>query len=373
MQSSIFPDFYPVKKPISSASLDKLVQLPTKELVIPSDGTNIKRSRKSLSTRASRKYHTNEILAPLLYYAKEINSPLHNHYQKAFYCNSTLTQINGKLTGKYCNSRVCHTCNRIRTAKQINGYESIMAKSIAEGNKIAFATLTIPNVNEPELKDTTRLMKKQLSLIQRVLKEKRGITAKGIIKLEITWSDKRKDFHPHFHILSDSFEYNQMLIEEWLKRFPGATIKAQDNKYADMDSSLKELFKYSTKIIDTDNSKLKDKTNRIAHVNLYALDVIMNALYKQRTIIAFGMTQLSEEVDNLISQEYSDLPPTQGNLIEVTYYDYENHCYKKAMRYEWIRSIEWIWNSNDWYFEGMALSDYVPKSKDKFSFHFHYK
>jgi hypothetical protein len=248
-----------------------------------------------------------------------------------------------------------------------------MAKSISEGNKIAFATLTIPNVKDVELKDTIRLMKKQLSLIQRVLKEKRGITAKGIIKLEVTWSFKRKDFHPHFHILSDSFDYNQIIIEEWLKRFPTATIKAQDNKYADMDSALKELFKYSTKIIDTDNSKVKDKTNRIAHVNLYALDVIMNALYKKRTITAFGMKQLSEEVENLISQEYYDLPPTQGKLIETTIRDYENHCYKKVMAYEWVIDIEWIWNNNDWFYNGIALSDYVPKTKDKFSFHFHYK
>ena len=373
MQSSIFPELYPVKKPIFLASLDKLVQLPTKQVVISKPTETRLSSRKSLSTRASRKYHTNQILIPLLYYAKKIDSPLHNHYQNAFYCNNTLTQINGKLTGKYCNSRVCHTCNRIRTAKQINGYEPIMARSIVEGNKIAFATLTIPNVKDTELKDTIRLMKKQLSLIQRVITERRGISAKGIVKLEVTWSYKRKDFHPHFHILSDSFEYNQIIIEEWLKRFPDATIKAQDNIYADMDIALKELFKYSTKIIDTDNSKVKDKTNRIAHVNLYALDVIMNALYKQRTITAFGMKQLSEEVESLISQEYYDLPPTQGELIETTIYDYENHCYKKVMAYEWVIDIEWIWDNNDWFYNGIALSDYVPKTKDKFSFHFHYK
>jgi hypothetical protein len=246
-----------------------------------------------------------------------------------------------------------------------------MAKSILEGNKIAFATLTIPNVTEDKLRDTTKDMKRQLSLIQRVLKERRGITAKGIIKLEVTWNYKRKDFHPHFHILSDSFDYNKILIEEWLKRYPNATIDAQNNKYATIKKGLKELFKYSTKIVDTDNSKIKDKT--IAHVNLYALDVILNALHKQRIVTAFGMSQLSEEVESLVSQEYYDLPPTQGKLIEVTIRDYENHCDRKVMSYEWIIDIEWIWDNNDWYYNGIALSDYVPKTIDKFSFHFHYK
>ena len=379
MQSSIFLDSCPVKKPIFLASLDKLVQLPTKPVIIPSDGKGNKRSKKSLSTRASRKYHTNQILAPLLYYAKEIDSPLHNHYQKAFYCNNTLTQINGKLTGKYCNSRVCHTCNRIRTAKQINGYEPIMARSIAEGNKIAFATLTIPNVKDTELKDTIRIMKKELSLIQRVLKERRGITAKGITKLEVTWSFKRRDFHPHFHILSDSFDYNQMIIEEWLKRFPTARIKAQKNKYANIKNSLKELFKYSTKIIDTDsrsNKKIENKTT--AHVNISALDVIMNSLHKQRIITSFGMKQLSEEVDSLVSQEYYDLPPTPYKKLTTTrLFDNNTSSYYEVMSYEYYHTIEWVWKDNDWYStgycEGIALSGYIPKSEDKFSFHFHYK
>jgi len=379
MQSSIFPELYPVKKPIFLASLDKLVQVPTKEIVIPSDGKGNKRSRKSLSTRASRKYRTNQILAPLLHYSKSIDSPLHNHYQKAFYCNTSLTQINGKLTGKYCNSRVCHTCNRIRTAKQINGYEPIMARSVLGGNRIAFATLTIPNVKDTELKDIIKIMKKELSLIQRVLKERRGVTAKGITKLEITWSFKRKDFHPHFHILSDSFEYNQMIIEEWLKRFPTATIKAQENKYATIKNGLKELFKYSTKIIDTDsssNKKIENKTT--AHVNLYALDVIMNALHKQRTITAFGMKQLSEEVDSLVSQEYCDLPPTPyKKLVETTLFDSSTYSYYKAMSYEFFPTIEWVWKDNEWYSQGycdgIPLSGYIPKTEDKFSFHFHYK
>jgi len=379
MQSSIFPELYPVKKPIFLASLDKLVQVPTKQVVISKPIETRLSSRKSLSTRASRKYHTNLILKPLMYYAKEIGSPLHNHYQKAYYCCSVLTQTGNKITGKYCNSRVCHTCNRIRTGKQINGYEPIMSRSVLEGNKVSFATLTIPNVSEIDLKDTIKIMKKELSLIQRVLKERRCITAKGITKLEVTWSFKRKDFHPHFHILSDSFEYNEMIIEEWLKRFPTATIKAQENKYATIKNGLKELFKYSTKIIDTDsrsNKKIENKTT--AHVNLYALDVILNALYKQRTITAFGMKQLSEEVDSLVSQEYCDLPPTPyKKLVETTLFDNSTYSFYKVMSYEIFPTIDWIWKDNEWYSEGycdgIPLSGYIPKTEDKFSFHFHYK
>jgi len=385
MQSSIFPELYPVKKPIFLASLDKLVQLPTKPLIISSDGkgnkpvkTNLL-SRSSLSRRASSKYYTNLILKPLMYYAKEIGSPLLNHYQKAYHCCDTFTQQGKKGTSKYCNSRVCHTCNRIRTRTQIDKYEPTMAKSMLEGSRMSFATLTIPNVKDISLKDTIRLMKKQLSLIQRVITERRGITAKGIAKIEVTYNFKREDYHPHFHIISDSFEYNQMIIEEWLKRFPTATRDCQHNRDATLKQGLKELFKYTTKIIDTDsrsNKKKKDKT--IAHVNLKALDVIMNALHKQRTITAFGMKQISEDVDSLVSQEYYDLPPTPYKKLTTTkLFDNNTSSYYEVMSYEYYPTIEWVWKDNDWYStgycDGIPLSNYIPKSEDKFSFHFHYK
>jgi len=370
MQGNIFYQISPPKEPVFLASLDKLVQVPTKQEFIENNTPNELKSRKSLSIRASRKYHTNQILGPLLYYAKENKSPLHNHYQKVWYCNTELDQVNGTLKGRYCNSRACHTCNRIRTAKQINGYEPLMAESINSGNKAAFGTLTIPNVSESELKETIKEMKKQLKLIQRVLGERRGMIVKGIIKLEVTWNFRLRNFHPHFHILSDNYEYNEALIKEWLIRFPTADRKAQNNKYANYKEGLKELFKYSTKIIET-NKKTKE-CNKIAHVNIYALDVILTVLFKQKTIIAFGMKKISEDVENLVVQEYSDLPATKGDLIETTIWDYDNHKEKTILTYEWIKTIQWIWKENDWYYEGIALSDYKPPPKEKFSFRFHY-
>jgi len=379
MQSNLFPHLYPVKKPIFLASLDKLVQLPTKQDIISKPVITNLLSRSSLSRRASSKYYTNLILKPLMYHAKNIGSPLLNHYQKAYHCCDSVTQEGKRATSKYCNSRVCHTCNRIRTSNQIKKYEPILAKSMLEGSRVSFATLTIVSVKADSLRLTIREMKRQLTLIQRVLNEKRGISAKGIIKIEVTYNFRREDYHPHFHIISDSFEYNEMLIEEWLKRYPTATRKCQDNKYATLKQGLKELFKYTTKIIDTDsrsNKKKQDKT--IAHVNVKALDVIMNALYKQRTITAFGMKQITEEVDSLISQEYYDLPPTPYKKLTTTrLFDNNTSSYYEVMSYEYYPTIEWVWKDNDWYSsgycEGIALSGYIPKSEDKFSFHFHYK
>jgi hypothetical protein len=375
MQGNIFYQISPHKGPVFLASLDKLVQVPTEVGIIDNKVSDKPVSRKSLSIRASRKYHTNQILAPLLYYAKENKRPLHNHYQKVWYCNTELEQINNTLKGHYCNSRACHTCNRIRTAKQINHYLPLLEKSVVSGKELGFATLTIPNVYEFDLESTILKMKKELSLIQRVLKEKRGFTNSGIIHLECTVNSITKMFHPHFHILTDSYEYNQELIKEWLNRFKTANKKAQHNvkvlKKENLKSSLKELFKYSTKIIETNKKSKKD--NKIAHVNIWALDVILTALFKKRTITAFGMKQISEDVENLVIQEYSDLPTTKGDLIETTIWDYDNHKYKTVIKYEWIKTIQWIWKENDWYYEGLALSDYKPPPKEKFSFKFHYK
>jgi hypothetical protein len=47
------------------------------------------------------------------------------------------------------------------------------------------------------------------------------------------------------------------------------------------------------------------------------------------------------------------------------------------MSYEIFPTIDWIWKDNEWYSEGycdgIPLSGYIPKTEDKFSFHFHYK
>jgi len=188
----------------------------------------------------------------------------------------------------------------------MNGYLSQL-----KGNN-EFVTLTIPNVYAENLEYTCRLLTKTMSLIIRNFREKRGIHLSGIRKIEVTYNSITNTFHPHLHLIVN--EGGQMIIDEWLKRFPGANRIAQDVRIANQES-LNELFKYTTKIIGHKNGEYIVYTK--------ALDVIMTSLYKKRCFQPFGIIRkVSEEVDEEL----------QAQVYESLSYD----------------NITWIWNDCDW-------------------------
>ena len=72
----------------------------------------------TLVKRAKAKFLTNGLSFPLI----DLNSPLKKSYWLTWHCTSVLLQEGQKITSRYCNNRWCIVCNRIRTAKLINGY-----------------------------------------------------------------------------------------------------------------------------------------------------------------------------------------------------------------------------------------------------------
>lgn len=339
----------------SPFSFNKLVQLPT---IIDSsiDNQSIKEN-KILGGRCSKKYYSNSIIAPLLYYARQIDSPLVNHYQNAWHCRSILVQKDNHLIGKYCNSRVCHTCNRIRTSRYIDGY----LPEVETWKEIAFLTLTIKNVKADDLRSSIASMKREFSNIVRVLTEKRKIDVKCLVKYECTYNTKEKTFHPHIHFLGDSMEIAKIILDEWFIRWIKKGIKdnvsyinmkGQKLKLGDL-LTLKELFKYPTKIIDTDWDKKKNKIKTtdaeqiIVNVNLYALDIIMRALFKTKTIIAYGIKkEVKDEVTELLSDVFLSLPDDKGSIILKNYYNPFTKKNEIVKEYEWIEKLEWVWKQN---------------------------
>ena len=293
-----------------SALLDTLAQLPTAD--------------KTLYKKARAKYYTNKIVAPLLY----LDSPLHKQYQRAYYCNHTIVQEGNVFKSKYCNSRACHICNRIRTAKCMNGYTA----QLQGLGQLEFTTLTIRNVNKEQLRDTVKHMSKTLTNILRVIRERKKINISGIRKIEITYNPLTNTYHPHIHLLHNK-DCGTLIISEWLKRYSNdADIKGQDTTKANKDS-LNELFKYSTKVA------YKAKGDKAHKVFIPALDAILIALNGLRTFQPFGaIKKQSEEVEEL-----------QTQILEV-----ENNDY-----------TEWQYNEvfNDWvnvYDRGKMLTGYKP-------------
>ena len=283
-------------------NLDTLAQLPTRiestKQVLPLN---------SLKKRAKSKWYSNKVIVPLLY----LESPLHKQYQRAYYCNDTLLQNGNKITGKYCNSRVCHICNRIRTAKFLNGY----GQPLKALGPLQFVTLTVPNCSAKDLPATITRMCKEITNTMRVIREKKKIKCSGVRKIEVTYNEQEDTYHPHFHITVDKW-VGEMIIASWLDRYPDASYKAQDCRLADQDS-FNELFKYSTKIVTGKNG--------ILNIHVRPLDTILKALDRRRTFQTFGtIKRVSEDVEEL-------------EAVEIAGIEY--------------KQTEWLWNDeeNDWF------------------------
>lgn len=146
---------------------------------------------------------------------------------------------------------------------------------------------------------------------------------RGIRKMECTVRPRTK-YHFHYHLIIDTWATAEWVVYQWLKRFPEADEKAQDIRLAD-DRSMKELFKYFTKVC-TDG--------KIAPYQ--RLDVIFQAIRGKRTYQPFGGVRMlkNEELDGLIKnvKKPSD---KEGNL--------------------------WRWEEVDWISEhGELLTGYEP-------------
>jgi hypothetical protein len=280
---------------------------------------------KYLQKRAKNAYFSKSLARYLT--QLDTPSPLLKAYKRTLFdCCGSIMQEGKKLTSKYCDARWCNTCNRIRTAKLMNGYLPVLAQF----KEMYFVTLTVPNVNKADLKPCIVGMIRTAS---NVIKARRrsGNACNGIRKLECTYNSIEDTYHPHFHLIVDGFDNASFILNEWLKRYPNATTKAQDLCKADVTSA-RELFKYTTKIV----SKSKADGFRIY---VPALDVIFQAMYKVRTFQSFGKVRMvSENIESIEADEYEQIP-----------------------NYEFML---WVWKDQDWFSmaTGEPLTYYKPST-----------
>ena len=107
--------------------LDTLAQLSTKVLQRPlTKGSDEQKSsaKLTLQKRAKSKAFTQSYLFDLI----DLKSNLNKSYWQTYHCAKVVLQEGDKITSRYCNQRWCLTCNRIRTAKMINGYKGELEK-----------------------------------------------------------------------------------------------------------------------------------------------------------------------------------------------------------------------------------------------------
>jgi len=280
-----------------------------------------KKDKKSLFKRAKNSYFSKKLAQNLM----SLDSKLKKGYKRTFYdCCTTLVQERDKITSRYCKARWCNVCNRIRTAQLLNGY----LKPLEQLKKPYFVTLTIPNVNKADLKHSIKEMLSSSINSIRAIKRK-GIAFNGIRKIECTYNAILDNYHPHFHFIVDTEQVANELLNNWLLRNPNASIKAQDIRQADLNG-IKELFKYTTKIVSKSENK---------DFNIYVkpLDVIFHSLKGMRTFQSFGkIKKVDEDIKELDSELYEGID-----------------------EYEFV---VWKWIGNDWQnmVNGSMLTGYKP-------------
>ena len=285
--------------------------------------------KKGLFKRARSKHITRQIMVRLA----SLQSPLQQQYWNAYHCSDKLIQAGDEVTSRYCGTRGCNICNRIRTAKMMNGY-SEQLKDLSDLN---FVTLTIPNVKLCDLSYALNTMTSNAHKIQDLLRKKfRDVY--GIRKLEITYNSAMDSYHPHFHIIVNGRDKANLILSRWLKLNPMANVKAQDIRAADKNS-LNELFKYTTKI------EMKIGSSKVIYVN--ALDAIFQNLRGRRTVQPFGMIRK-------ICDEIETIDDLKAQAQDLPYYDF----------------MVWEYDVSDWVNgEGEVATGYFP-IENEFDFNF---
>lgn len=274
-----------------------------------------------LRKRAKNRYFSTELARTLT----ALESPLNKAYRRTLFdCSSLLLQEGHKVTSRYCNARWCNTCNRIRTAKLLEGYR----KPLEAFLEPYFVTLTIPNVPEQDLKEAIKTMLKTIVLVVR--SRRRTTELNGIRKLECTYNAESNTYHPHFHFIVDGKANAEWIVSQWLQRNPSAEHWCQDYRKAN-NNSLMELFKYTTKIVS--------KTDKGFQVYVKPLDNIFQAMYKLRTFQPFGKVRM-------ISEDIEDI---QSDTYDIPYYE----------------SVVWMWEGSDWHsmITGEPLTGYEPSKR----------
>lgn len=243
----------------------------------------------------------------------------------------------GNIIGKYCKTRWCLTCNRIRTALVILGY----GPQFRNLEDLQFVTLTVQTCTRDELPDRIILFQKIWRQILRynhnLCKKGRGRVLIGLRKAECTGRPGGK-YHYHFHLMIEGLENAEWLLEQWKKRTRESGLKvsdsAQDIRKAD-ENTLVELAKYSTKIA----TKLKGKDYYLASAE--QLDWIFQCLRGKRTYQPFGgLSAVEEEFDDdaLIGQALPD----------------------------GLEGFLWTWHGTDWVSElGELLTDFRPNKREE--------
>ena len=222
----------------------------------------VDRVKKSISSASPLQRHLNNVKNCLMYRNIKIN-----------------TNDEVIISGRYCRSRFCIVCQNIRTAKYISKFEDVV-----KNGSFSHLVLTVPNVENKDLKNTILSMKKVVSMYND-LQRKNNIKNDLIYSIEITYNSLEKNFHPHIHAVINT-DGVENLKSYWLNKWIFAKEYLQKERVLysdDPQKGLFEIFKYITKI---------GKYPPEIYSEIY------EATYKKRMFEQYGLFRKVKEQEN---------------------------------------------------------------------------
>lgn len=213
-------------------------------------------------------------------------------YQAYEYCGEYLSMLEDaprekkKLElGYFCKQRFCPCCAWRAAVRDAECVAAISQALAAKKRVMLMVTLTIPNVEGEYLQAAI----KQLYVAWHNLmkRKKYKAWADHIRKLEVTYNDKRGDYHPHLHIIiyvkpsyfkGKAYIKQEQLLEDWREVTHNNNITQVhvERCYSkDNTNAILEVAKYSAKPSDYTHSEK-------------VFDTMYNALHRTRLITYAG-------------------------------------------------------------------------------------
>jgi len=285
--------------------LDTLAQNGTTDFVhgtkplVEIGGTGVSSSDSILLQKwAKRKIISQKIALSLIDVArrKGKQEQVKSHWN-TYHCFDRVSEVQGKLFGRYCKNRICTVCSAIRKAEIINKYLPILET----WEDCHFLTLTIKAIPAKQLPRYCKGLPKVFQqIVQKYRKRSqrgKGIALEGIRSFECNFNPMRRTYNPHFHIIVRTREMGKILKEEWLKRFPRKYVRpcAQYlRKVENLEQDLIEIIKYGSKIFTEMDLDKKAKGIVSPYVYALALDNILTAISGRRIFERFGFDLLAD-------------------------------------------------------------------------------
>lgn len=292
-------------KPSENGFFNTLAQSATSNfgdtpVVLIGKGSEINDIR-SANGRTKRKIITNSMILALVDIAKEEgNFEAVKQYWNTYHCQNSIISSDGKVYGAYCKNRICTVCSANRKADIINRYLPVLKT----WDDAQFVTITIKSCSAKRLNYYIDGMLRTFGKINRRQNKRHergtGIKLVGIRSLECNFNPKKKTYNPHFHIIVQTKEMADIIVDEWLKEVNKSKTKHANHKaqkiipITNHEKALIEVIKYGSKIFTEPDLKMTRTGNEKIYAK--ALHNILQAMKGRRIFdrVGFDLPKLKE-------------------------------------------------------------------------------